>query len=71
MLNHGDFRLGNLLVRDGCLTGVLDWELAHFGDWHEDLAFGCMAVWRFARYDRPALGLGDLETYLAAYEANG
>lgn len=71
VLNHGDFRLGNLLVRDGRLTGVLDWELAHFGDWHEDLAFGCMAVWRFARYDRPALGLGDLETYLAAYEANG
>lgn len=71
VLNHGDFRLGNLLVQDGRLTGVLDWELAHFGDWHEDLAFGCMAVWRFARYDRPALGLGDLETYFNAYEASG
>lgn len=71
VLNHGDFRLGNLLVRDGRLTGVLDWELAHFGDWHEDLAFGCMAVWRFARYDRPALGLGDLETFFDAYEASG
>lgn len=71
VLNHGDFRLGNLLVRDGRLTGVLDWELAHFGDWHEDLAFGCMAVWRFARYDRPALGLGDFVTYFDAYEASG
>jgi hypothetical protein len=48
---------------------VLDWELAHFGDRHEDLAFGCMAVWRFHRYDRPALGLGSLEDYFAAYEA--
>lgn len=71
VLNHGDFRLGNLLVDDGRLTGVLDWELAHLGDWHEDLAFGCMAVWRFARYDRPALGLGSLDDYFAAYETAG
>ncbi|MBX7494371.1 phosphotransferase family protein [Qipengyuania sp. 6B39] len=69
VLNHGDYRLGNLLAEDSHLTGVLDWELAHFGDRHEDLAFGCMAVWRFARVDRPALGLGSLEDYVAAYEA--
>ncbi|EAQ28862.1 Tyrosine protein kinase:Aminoglycoside phosphotransferase [Erythrobacter sp. NAP1] len=69
VLNHGDYRMGNLLAEPGRLTGVLDWELAHFGDRHEDLAFGCMAVWRFARYDRPALGLGSLEDYFAAYEA--
>ena len=69
VLNHGDYRMGNLLAQDSRLTGVLDWELAHFGDRHEDLAFGCMAVWRFHRYDRPALGLGSLEDYFAAYEA--
>lgn len=69
VLIHGDYRMGNLLAEDGKLTGVLDWELAHFGDRHEDLAFGCMAVWRFTRYDRPALGLGSLEQYFAAYEA--
>lgn len=69
VLNHGDYRMGNLLVEGSNLTGVLDWELAHFGDRHEDLAFGCMAVWRFARYDRPALGLGSIEGYIAAYEA--
>lgn len=69
VLNHGDYRMGNLLVEGSRLTGVLDWEIAHFGDPHEDLAFGCMAVWRFARYDRPALGLGSIEDYLAAYEA--
>jgi aminoglycoside phosphotransferase (APT) family kinase protein len=69
VLNHGDYRMGNLLVDGSHLTGVLDWEIAHFGDRHEDLAFGCMAVWRFARYDRPALGLGAVEDYLAAYEA--
>lgn len=69
VLNHGDYRMGNLLVEGSRLTGVLDWEIAHFGDRHEDLAFGCMAVWRFARYDRPALGLGSIEDYIAAYEA--
>ncbi len=70
VLIHGDYRMGNLLAQPGGkLTGVLDWELAHFGDRHEDLAFGCMAVWRFHRYDRPALGLGSLEDYFAAYEA--
>ena len=71
VLNHGDYRLGNILAQDSHLTGVLDWELVHFGDPHEDLAFGCMAVWRFARYDRPALGLGSLEEYFAAYQAAG
>nr|WP_137677313.1 phosphotransferase [Parerythrobacter lutipelagi] len=69
VLNHGDYRLGNILCEDSHLTGVLDWELAHFGDPHEDLAFGCMPVWRFARYDRPALGLGSLEDYFTSYEA--
>lgn len=69
VLNHGDYRMGNLLVEGSALTGVLDWELAHFGDPHEDLAFGCMAVWRFHRYDRPALGLGSIADYLVAYEA--
>lgn len=69
VLNHGDYRMGNLLVEGSRLTGVLDWEIAHFGDRHEDLAFGCMAVWRFARYDRPALGLGSIADYIAAYEA--
>lgn len=69
VLNHGDYRMGNLLVDGSRLTGVLDWEIAHFGDRHEDLAFGCMAVWRFARYDRPALGLGSIADYIAAYEA--
>jgi aminoglycoside phosphotransferase (APT) family kinase protein len=69
VLNHGDYRMGNLLVEGSRLTGVLDWEIAHFGDRHEDLAFGCMAVWRFARYDRPALGLGTIPDYIAAYGA--
>ena len=70
-LVHGDFRLGNLLVEQGRLTGVLDWELAHLGDPHEDLAYGCMTVWRFARPDRPAFGLGSVAALAAAYTAAG
>ncbi|MBU1756781.1 MAG: phosphotransferase, partial [Alphaproteobacteria bacterium] len=69
VLLHGDYRLGNILAQDGALTGVLDWELAHWGDRHEDLAFACMMVWRFARIDRPAMGLGSLGEWFAAYEA--
>ena len=70
-LVHGDFRMGNLLVDRGVLTGVLDWELAHVGDPHEDLAYGCMTVWRFARPDRPAFGLAPVESLARAYEAAG
>ena len=71
-LVHGDFRIGNILVEHGRLTGVLDWELAHLGDPHEDLAFGCMTVWRFARPDRPAFGLGPVDALAKVYaEAGG
>jgi aminoglycoside phosphotransferase (APT) family kinase protein len=72
VLVHGDFRMGNLMAGPDGLAGVLDWELAHVGDAHEDLAYGCMTVWRFAGHDRPAFGLSDLETLFAAYaEAGG
>ncbi len=69
VLVHGDFRMGNLMVDGRGLAAVLDWELAHLGDAHEDLAYGCMTVWRFGHIDRPAFGVSDLETYFAAYEA--
>jgi aminoglycoside phosphotransferase (APT) family kinase protein len=70
-LVHGDFRMGNLMVDANGLAAVLDWELAHWGDAHEDLAYGCMAVWRFGHYDRPAFGVGSMEELFAAYEAAG
>lgn len=68
-LVHGDFRMGNIMVDADGLAAVLDWELAHWGDSHEDLAYGCMTVWRFGHIDRPAFGVGDLERFFAAYEA--
>ncbi len=68
VLVHGDFRMGNLMVDGHGLAAVLDWELAHLGDAHEDLAYGCMTVWRFGHIDKPAFGVADLESYFAAYE---
>ncbi len=68
-LVHGDFRMGNLMVDANGLAAVLDWELAHLGDVHEDLAYGCMTVWRFGHIDKPAFGVADLDSYFAAYEA--
>jgi aminoglycoside phosphotransferase (APT) family kinase protein len=37
-LLHGDMWPGNLLVRDGRLVGILDWEDAHLGDPLIDIA---------------------------------
>lgn len=71
VLVHGDYRMGNIMVDADGLAVVLDWELAHRGDAHEDLAFGCMTVWRFGRIDHPAFGVGSIDDYFAAYEAAG
>jgi aminoglycoside phosphotransferase (APT) family kinase protein len=71
VLVHGDYRMGNVMVDADGLAAVLDWELAHLGDGHEDLAFGCMTVWRFGQLDKPAFGVGSLDEYFAAYEAAG
>lgn len=44
---HGDFRIGNLLyTAEGGIQGVLDWELSHLGDPHEDLAYASLPYWR-------------------------
>ncbi|SEG88556.1 Phosphotransferase enzyme family protein [Thermomonospora echinospora] len=36
---QGDTGPGNFLYQDGRVTAVLDWELAHLGDPHDDLAW--------------------------------
>lgn len=43
---HGDYRIGNVLVRDGRVRAVLDWELAYVGDVRFDL--GYLALERLA-----------------------
>jgi aminoglycoside phosphotransferase (APT) family kinase protein len=36
---HGDVGAGNFMVHDGHVSAILDWELSHLGDYHEDLAW--------------------------------
>jgi aminoglycoside phosphotransferase (APT) family kinase protein len=36
---HADPGFWNILIQDGCLTALLDWELGHLGDPAEDLSY--------------------------------
>ncbi len=65
---HGDFRLGNLLVDASGLRAVLDWELAHIGDRHEDLAWATIRAWRFDRHREPGT-FPEPDRWVAAYQA--
>ena len=64
---HGDFRIGNLVVDDHGLVGVLDWEFAHVDDPVRDLAFSLVRAWRFGVPEKRLGGVGDVEPYLALY----
>lgn len=42
---HGDYRSGNFMFTDDLhINAVLDWELAHIGDHHEDLAYTASGI---------------------------
>ena len=68
-LVHGDFRTGNLLFEPQGLTGVLDWEFAHWGSPLEDLGWLCVRDWRFGALDRAVGGLCRRAPFVAAYAA--
>lgn len=66
---HGDYRTGNFLEEDGRITAILDWELVHLGDPHEDLGWASLPMymggsklisrlaepdWFYARYSEKA-----------------
>ena len=67
-LVHGDFRLGNVLLDQDGLTGVLDWEMAHLGDPMEDLGWLCVNAWRFGRRHLPVGGISEREALYRAYQ---
>lgn len=71
VLVHGDFRNGNLMVDEGGLAGVLDWELAHLGDPMEDLGWLCVNSWRFGALDLPVGGFGTRDDLFEGYAAAG
>ncbi|MGH8517472.1 MAG: phosphotransferase family protein [Panacagrimonas sp.] len=42
---HGDYRSGNFMFTpDLKINAILDWELAHIGDYHEDLSWVTMSL---------------------------
>ena len=47
VLVHSDYRTGNFLFDEARqeITAVLDWELAHIGDYHQDLAWIAIKAW--------------------------
>jgi aminoglycoside phosphotransferase (APT) family kinase protein len=71
VLVHGDYRSGNFLYDDGGrITAILDWELAHLGDPHEDLGWVVNELFsvRAPSGERLACGLLPREEMLARYE---
>ena len=69
-LVHGDFRIGNLMVGQDGLRGVLDWELAHRGDPRQDLGWLCTKAWRFGSAS-PVGGFGTRADLMSGYAAGG
>ena len=65
---HGDYRTGNFLYREDQIRGVLDWEMAHFGDPLEDLAWSFMQAWQWARDGRVG-GIIEREKAIESWEA--
>ncbi|MEI6162170.1 MAG: phosphotransferase family protein [Roseococcus sp.] len=67
VLNHNDFRTGNLMVEGHAVTAVLDWEFAAWGDPHADLGWFCAPCWRFGNLGLEAGGLGSRAAFLEGY----
>ncbi len=69
-LVHSDYRVGNCLIADGRITGVLDWELAHLGDPRFDLAYMSLDYHggKFTAPGSPLLGgVADREWFFERY----
>lgn len=71
VLVHGDFRTGNFLIDGQEVTALLDWEFAHYGDRHQDLAWVSMRDWRFGKIKQPIGGLSERFSFYKAYEQAG
>jgi aminoglycoside phosphotransferase (APT) family kinase protein len=64
---HGDYRTGNFLYQRDEIRGILDWEMAHFGDPLEDLAWSFSECWQWAR-DGRAGGIIDRREAIRVWE---
>jgi aminoglycoside phosphotransferase (APT) family kinase protein len=66
VLNHNDFRTGNLMLAEDGVAAVLDWEFAAWGDPHADLGWFCAKCWRFGSAHE-AGGIGGRDAFYAGY----
>jgi aminoglycoside phosphotransferase (APT) family kinase protein len=64
---HGDFRVGNFVVDERGIAGVLDWEFAHLGDPLEDVAWPLVRAWRFGMDQLRLGGIAQPDEFLARY----
>lgn len=73
VLCHCDLRLGNFMFEEpsGRFTAVLDWELAHIGDFHEDIAWAMQRLFGTWSDDGRLLicGLIPREDFIRDYES--
>jgi aminoglycoside phosphotransferase (APT) family kinase protein len=67
VVSHGDYRIGNIVVDETGLVGILDWEFAHVDDPVRDLGFGLVRAWRFGVDDKRLGGIADVDGYLERY----
>jgi aminoglycoside phosphotransferase (APT) family kinase protein len=67
VVNHGDYRIGNVVVDPDGLVGVLDWEFVHLDDPVRDMAFGMVRAWRFGAVEKRFGGVGDAAPFVERY----
>jgi aminoglycoside phosphotransferase (APT) family kinase protein len=67
VVNHGDYRVGNVVVDADGLVGVLDWEFVHLDDPVRDMAFGMVRAWRFGAVEKRLGGVGDAAPFVERY----
>lgn len=67
VVSHGDYRIGNVVVDERGLVGILDWEFAHIDEPVRDLGFGLVRAWRFGVDDKRYGGIADAEPFLERY----
>jgi aminoglycoside phosphotransferase (APT) family kinase protein len=71
-LIHADYRMGNFMFdeKSGQMTAVLDWELAHIGDFHEDVAYVTQKLFGLVNEKGQFMccGLFLRDDYLAEYQ---
>jgi aminoglycoside phosphotransferase (APT) family kinase protein len=70
-LVHGDYRIGNTLVHEKRISGVIDWELSHWGDTRFDIGYVVLKylAGKFFRVGSDLVSaVADVDWFLERYE---